>query len=132
MWKWVKHMLDDVANYLAAQGAGTVATDIFVGYMPNNPDSNITVIGTGGPQPDKELPFKKPTFQILIRNETFTAGKAKLDLVRSILQPYPRISQQTIGSTFFRYILAVSEGGHIGRDDNGLDLFSINFQAETR
>lgn len=124
-------LISDIADYLATQGLGTVATDIFESYLPDSVDSAIGVFDTGGLKPDTYLPTKEPTFQILIRAVTYTAGKSKLDSVRSALH---RVANQTIGSTYFYFIHAISEGGHLGRnpETRGLDEFSINFRARTR
>lgn len=124
-------MISDIATYLAAQGLGTVGTDIFYSYLPDAGDDLLTVLDTGGQQPDIYLPTKEPTFQILIRASTYTAGKTKLDSVRTALH---NKYQTTIGSTYFFFIQAASEGGHLGRnpDTRGLDEFSINFHCRTR
>lgn len=126
----MSHLIDDIADYLEDQSIGTVATDIFVGYTPSTPDSCITVLDTGGSQPDPYLPTKEPTFQILIRSLDYDAGKTKLDLIRTAL--HQKANFTPAGSNYCYFILAMSEGGHIGRDDNGFDLFSINFQTRTR
>lgn len=121
-------MIDDIADYLEDQGRGTVGTSIFVGYMP--PDINgIAVLDTGGSQPDKYIPTKEPTFQIFIRSTNYDTGKTLLEAVRSDLH---RKANITLGETFFYFILALSEGGHLGREENGKDIFSMNFQARLR
>jgi hypothetical protein len=98
--------------------------------MPSSPDSGICVIDTGGPEPPGEIPnLKTPTFQVLIRNLNYDLGKAKLDAVRYALHG---TKNTTLGNTFFYYIILLSEGGHIGRDDDGRDLFSLNFRCQTR
>ena len=59
-------LINDVADYLEDQGIGTVATDIFCGYLPDGPSDAvdcIAVLDTGGSEPDKYLPTKEPTFQ---------------------------------------------------------------------
>lgn len=122
-------LADDITQYMATNGIGTLATDLFEGNLPDSPDSAVVVIETGGTQPERELPFKSPTFQVYIRNQGYSAGRTKLDAVRALLHA---IQNQTIGSTYFYYIFAISEGGHVGRDDNSRDLFSINFQCKTR
>lgn len=121
-------LLDDVAGYLEDAGLGTVGTTIFKSYMPDAANSGLCVLDTGGIMPDKELPTRSPTFQILVRGVTYTAGLAKIDAVRDTLH---QIKNATIGNTFFYYILAQGEGGHIGRNERGLDEFSMNFLCLT-
>jgi hypothetical protein len=124
-------LINDVADYLEDQNVGTVGTDIFCGYLPDSPDTCITILDTGGPQPDSYLPTRSPTFQVFIRAVDYPTGKAKLDLVRSKLHQNANVSLVN-GETYFYFILAISEGGHVGRDDVGRDNFSINFLCKTR
>lgn len=123
------YLLDDLAQYLVDMGLGTLGTTIFKSFMPDNADDALAILDTGGPEPDKELPTKKPTFQVFIRGSDYPTGRAKLDLVRTYLH---QVKNTTIGNTYFYYILAQSEGGHIGRNERGLDEFSINFICLTR
>jgi hypothetical protein len=122
-------MLNDLISYISGAGLATPGTNMFRGYLPTSPVDAVALYETGGPQPNKEISLKKKTFQITIRSSTYQIGVTKLANLRSLLQGK---SQVQIGGTFFLYILAVSEGGHLGRDDNGADLFSINFICETR
>jgi hypothetical protein len=123
------NLINDIATYLQTAGVGTVGTDIFCAYMPDTVDTGVVVLDTGGVMPDPDLPTKRPTLQIFIRAADYETGKTKLDLVRSTLH---RLSGTTVGSTFIMYCLAQSEGGHIGRNERGLDEFSMNFICLTQ
>ncbi len=123
--------IEDVAQHLHNQGIGVLGTSLFKSYMPETPDNAIAVIATGGTKPDEYLPLKSPTFQVLIRNTDYQAGDAKLQAVRTAL--HQKINTLLIdGGIYFYKILAIAEGGPIGRDENARDSFSINFQCETR
>lgn len=122
-------LVSDVAIYLQTESIGTLGTNLFYSYLPANVEAGVVVLDTGGPQPDPYLPTKEPTFQVLVRAASYDAGKTKLDAVRTALH---QVVNETIGSTYFYFILAMSEGGHIGLDESGRDLFSINFHCRTR
>lgn len=122
-------MIADITQHLQTAGVGTMGTNLFAGYMPDSVDNGACVLDTGGPMPDKELPTKSPTFQVFVQAPDYETGKTKLDLIRTTLH---QIKNQNIGNTFFYYMLAQSEGGHIGRNERGLDEFSINFICLTR
>lgn len=122
-------LADDIAQYINDNAIGVLGTNLFEGNLPDTPDNAIVVIETGGTQPDRDLPLRSPTFQVYIRNVSYSSGRTKLEAVRALLH---QLSNKTIGGTYFYYILAISEGGHVGRDDNSRDLFSINFQCKTR
>lgn len=122
-------LIADIADFLEDAGVGTLSTDLFYSYMPADLNAGVCVIDTGGPQPNPDVPLKNPTFQIFVRAADYDTGKTKLEAVRTALH---RVQNQTIGSYYFYYILASSEGGHIGRNEAGKDEFSINFETLTR
>ena len=124
-------VIDDVASYLATNSVGTVCTDLFKGYLPESPNACVAVLDTGGSQPNPDIPTKEPTFQVMIRSTNYTLGRSKLDTIRSLLHRQANV-ELVSGQTYFYFILAISEGGHLGRDDNGRDLFSINFHCRTQ
>jgi hypothetical protein len=121
--------IDDLAIQLANDTGYSVGNKLFKGNMPPTPDSCIAIINRMGIQPSKYLPEKNPGFQVLIRDTSYPNGESMLARVRSSLQSK---TPQTIGSTYFFYIYVMAEGGWIGRDDLGRDLWSINFQTMTR
>lgn len=123
-------LIDDIADYLEDLEIGIVGTTIFKSYMPPTPDNCIAVLDTGGVEPDHDLPTKHPTFQVLVRSTDYATGKALLDSIRAGL--HQAKGELISGQTFFYYVFALSEGGHIGRNDRGLDEFSINFECLTR
>ena len=125
-------IINDVADWLANYELGySAGVNLFVGHQPNSPVNCITVIDTGGMKPPIDFDSKKPTFQVLIRNSDYATGRVLLDSVRTALHNLYGVELVT-GSNFFHSINAMSEGGHIGRDEKGNDEFSINFQAYIR
>lgn len=123
-------ILSEVAQYLHNNGIGTLATNLFYAKMPDVTEG-VAVLDTGGAEPDHELPIRHPTFQILIRSASYATGKAKLEAIFALLNnQYNRTLVN--GGTYFYYIQAIAEGGHIGENEAGEQEFSINFKAETR
>ena len=125
------NLIDEVAQYLAENEVGTLGSSIFEGYLPEQEGTTIAVMNTGGLQPDIYLPTKEPTFQVFIRTNDYETGLTKLDLVRELLHQQNNV-QLVDDGIYFYFIFATAEGGHVGRDDTGRDLFSINFRARTR
>lgn len=122
--------IEEIARLLQTAGVGTLGTDLYYSYAPADKESLVAVIDTGGVPPDIDLPTKEPTFQVFIRATSYDAGKAKLDAVRSAL--HQKRSGTLAGGTYYYYIYAIAEGGHIGLDEAGHDEFSINFKALLR
>lgn len=129
--------LDEIADYLASGGIGTVPTPsvagtIFTGELPPEPEDCIAVLGRDGTMPQSSLTIpdlKFPGFQVLVRNADYDTGWAKLQAVRTRL--HGKIGLQ-LASYFVLRMHANSEGGSIGKDDIGRQEFSINFQTEYR
>lgn len=124
-------LISDVAQHLHNQGIASLATNLFYGYLPDEPDNCIAVLDTGGSEPDNYLPTKEPTFQVFIRWASYSTGKAKLDAIRTALHKQEN-TQLIPSGEYFYFILAMSEGGHLGRDESARDTFSINFHCRTR
>lgn len=124
-------VVTDVATYLAANSIGTVGTDLFYAYQNDIDGPMVCVLDTGGQLPDQYLPTTEPTFQIFVRSRTYVLGKAKLDAIRALLHQNNNISL-VAGQKYFYFILAQSEGGHIGKNEGGFHEFSMNFRCRTR
>lgn len=122
-------VISDIATYLQTNSIGTLGTDLFYGFLPADVTGAVAVLDGGGSQPDEYIPTKEPTFQIFLQDVDYDTGKATLDTIRALLH---QVANTTIGSTYFYFILAVSEGGHLGRNKEGLDEFSMNFHCRTR
>jgi hypothetical protein len=124
-------LVSEIAQHIHNQGLGTLSTDLFYGYVPAEPDACIAVLDTGGMEPDTELPISNPTFQVLVRSTSYSLGRSKLDQIRDVLHKVQ--NEQLVGDgEYYYFIFALSEGGHIGRDENARDMFSINFRCKRR
>jgi len=121
-------MIDEIMDYLESEGLGTIGESIFGGYFP--PDTNgLCVIEGLGDTPDKYVPTKELNFSVTIKSSNYLTGEGKLTDVRDTLH---RLSNISLGGTYFYFILATNNGGHTGRDENGKDVFQINFRARIR
>lgn len=130
-------LIEQVATYLQdTLSLGTIGTNIFINRLPDSPAAAIAVIDTGGAEPDTQVPVKRPTFQVLLRNTNYDNAKAVLNSVRDGLHnKFPGNSTTgllTAGGTHILSMMAISEGGSIGQDEAGRDLMSINFICKTR
>ena len=123
--------IDNLAKYLEDNEIGTLATDLFKAYLPAEPDSLVVVYDTGGFEPDVYLPTGMPTFQIFVRSEDYTTGKAKVDEIAALVNRKANI-QLVSGGVYFYYLTLMSEPVHIGRDSNERDEFSINIRSMIR
>lgn len=124
-------VIDDVIQHLHNNSIASSGSTLFRSYVPESPNAVVSVIDTGGLVPSIDLPVREPTFQVFIRSVNYSNGKTLLDSVRSLLHQ-KRNTQLVPSGNYFFFIYAQSEGGHLGRDDQGRDLFSINFHCRIR
>lgn len=125
-------IVDDVKEYLNDNITSlTKATNLFVGYMPDEVDDVVVVYNTGGAEPNKYIPTADPTFQVMIRNTDYVTGEELMD---SITDELHQLTNQalTSGGAYFYNIMLMGEGSHIGQDESGRHEFSINFICHTR
>lgn len=125
------YLIDEIAQYLAANGIGTLGTNIFEGDMPTTPDACICIYETTGLAAEHDIPLHSPSFQVMIRNTELDLGQAVAFSIRNLLHNQYNLQFATNGTYVYSCNL-IAEGGHIGRDDNGRDLFSLNFQCKVR
>ena len=124
-------IIDEIAQHLHNQGVAVLGTSLFKLFLPPTPAAAMVVVDTGGLPPHVELPFEEPTFQVFIRAESYSDGRNKLAAVRTALHGVQ--NQQLVpGGRYFILINALAEGGHVGRNENGNEEFSINFHAKVR
>lgn len=123
-------MLEAIKNLLVAAGLGTFGTNLFIGYMPDSPATATALFDSGGEDPDDYLlEIQKATFHILVRSTDYSAGRQKLDDIYALLHGKANFEENGV---YFYNILAISRGGHIGRDDQNRDQWSINFKCKIR
>lgn len=116
----------------ASSSAGlTFGTDMFVGAMPDTPDECISIIDTGGQEPDKG-PYEKATVQIMVRAGVgeYLVGYALAKAVQGALHEY--YGQPDSSSFYYTGIWTTGEPFYLGTDTRGRSLFSLNFRYQRR
>ena len=125
-------ILDDIRDYLVANGYGTTAWPVYCGFFPNDTDQMIGLFQTGGmPADTLDRTNERVTFQVRVR-------AARLDYMScyntwlalfNLLQD----AQQTSGSpqflTGYYYIQALHFGPMSFSDDAGRPNQTMNFRV---
>ena len=119
----------DIAEHLDDNGIGTLAGQsgwgIFVGKEPVSPDTCITVYDTGGTMGNPDGEMYDPTIQVRVRTHVYPDGYSKAAQIRDLL-----ILPTSFYSDNWLYtgVWLVSDVAKIGTDDNGRELFTVNFR----
>ena len=118
-------MLSDIRDYLQAQGIGTQAVDLFIGYMPDEPDSVVTLYEYAGSPPDLHWDGEYPGLQVRTAASNYDEGRAKIEQIKNLLHG---LHETVLGST--RYLLIKASGNPevLKRDENNRIVFFVNFE----
>ena len=123
-------LIDEIADYLAAQGVGTVEVDLFVGHLPAAPDTALAVFATGG-LPAGSYPLDEPTIQVRSRSASLVTAYERLAQVFAALQGLHHITLP--GGTWLLNCLGMqSAPTGLGRDEADREEFVLNFRLVVR
>lgn len=122
-----------IGVYLEDQGVGTIATDIFLDFMPDEPDELVSIITTTGMSPEHTMggttALRRPTFQVLVRNTPDGEGHATAKRTAELIYRLLDKPELTVASVTFLGISPVDEPNLIGHDENHRPIYSINFET---
>jgi len=123
-------MLDDIGTYIAANTSLTLGTDLFLGLMPDDPGNVVAIYENGGATPvstmgGASLPvMERPELQVIVRNATYATGRSTAETLYQLLT---QVAGQTLTSTLYHRIEAISAPAVFDRDQNRRVLFTTNF-----
>jgi len=119
-------LVEDIGNYLQTSGVGTIGTDIFLGQLPVTPDNVIVLFEYAGEPPDLHSSLEYPGLQVLVRNESYAAGRQKIEQVRSVLHG---LTEAMINGRRYLLVQAKQSPESLARDENGRAVFVCNFRV---
>jgi hypothetical protein len=117
----------DIGAMLAANGVGTIGTNIFISLMPNTPDAVIALYDSGGFPGESGYKYEYPTIQVRIRGAKgqYISAYAKAEAVRNFLHDRANI---TWGVNRYIGIWSMSDILFLGQDELNRPELSINFR----
>jgi len=118
----------DIAIYLEAQAIGTVGTDIFYGFLPDDPSNAIAVYDTSG-RPSELHDIEQPNFQITVRNTSYVNASSTIDSIQAVLQ---NLTNTTINGTFYLNIQNLQAPFSAGWDVEERIEFKQNYTTQKR
>ncbi len=125
-------VVEAIADYLQAQGRGTVGTDIFIGLMPDSPDTSVTVYESAGPGTIQTfgggVALDRVSIQISVRGvrDDYPTARNRAVTIRDTLASVTEVTQ---GSVRFVRLDPTGYVNSIGRDEEDRPVFTINFIA---
>ena len=115
----------DISDYIAAQGHGTVGTNIFTGWLPDQPDVAMSVTQTGGMAPMiAPSTMEYPVVDLVVRHTDYDTGWT---LINNIYDDLHGLAGTTINARVYT-IMALAAPGKVGTDAKDRTLFHCTFQ----
>ena len=124
-------LLQEIGDYLTSQGVGTLGTNMFLGYLPDAPNTAGAIYPTGGitavhafaPGPG-QAKAQRPSVQIVWRSTSFQTADTKIRQIWALLDGLP---ERTLGGTRYQSIEAVADPALMNRDEQGRTIMVANF-----
>lgn len=123
--KDITNLANLLAEHMAANGIGTLGTDLFIQTMPELPRVSTVVVMTGGPIIPED-PTRRPSFQVQHRNTHIESALPKSVQIHNLFD-----NRWNVLKDFPGRIVAVSEVGSSFKDESGLVIFPLNFAFVT-
>lgn len=123
---------EDIATYIGTSvGALTLGTNLFIGRMPEQPDSAVRVAETFGFRPEAHMgtgasPIGRPRIHVLVRDYSWATGRATIQTVFDLLDA---VSNATLSGTRYLRLAASQDPFGIGPDDSDREQFIVNFDV---
>jgi hypothetical protein len=127
----MRMLLDDVAAYLQSKGVGTVNTDLFKGYLPDQPDNLVALFEYAGDPTELTMGDDDPTLecpglQVRVCNKSYPTGRAKIGAVVDALHG---LAESVLGGKRYLLIRANQSPESIGQDANRRNEWVVNFSV---
>jgi hypothetical protein len=118
---------ETIATYLQTGAYGTLATDLFIDFMPPSPINCIAVTAYGGPPPVRGIGQTSRLYdivrvQVKVRNSDPGTALANIESIYTYLE-----GSRPSGIIFVRAVN--SRGLYLGKDSNNATTYSLNFEV---
>ena len=130
-------IITEIAQYLHDNGLGIyspngVDGNIFLEFMPDEPDEAICLHSTGGMAADVATPITRPTVQVIVRGNTDSLAVAAIaESIHDALNNLHSMRFTMDGEYILLCQCRQSEPTHVGVDENGRHEYSINLALIT-
>jgi len=118
-------LLDEIGGFLQTNNVGTLGSTLFLGLMPDQPDSCIALFEYAGSPPDLHWNGEYPGLQVRVRNKIYAMARSKIEEVVTELHGAHEL---TLNGT--RYLLIKARGSPevLKRDNNNRVELFVNFE----
>ena len=124
--------VDELAAFLDTQSTRfTSGTNLFVNWMPPDPDTCSALYETGGLAPQqvfsRDLPaYERPSFQLLCRASASSSARANIHAAWIIAQ---KVANESLSSKTWLRVEPLQSPFYLRRDEQGRYEYAANFSA---
>lgn len=107
-----------------------IESNIFLGDIPDKPNSLIAIYNSGGSNPEHTMDgikIKNSTFQIRVRDSSYVSGIARCEEIQDALD---MVNNQNVNGHFYLGIFQQGDILSLGRDKENRVEFSLNFNVK--
>jgi len=126
-------MLEALGAKLSSASVATPATDLFLGLMPNSPDTVVALYEYAGSPPlevlvNNNATIERPSVQVMTRagRNDYPTARTLIESVRDTLTD---ITDETISGVRFLRVTQISSINALGVDENDRPRFSLSLQV---
>ncbi len=125
-------MIEELGDYLQTQGVGTLAEDLFLGGLPDEPDAAVAIQEYQGEAPafahgTSGVNIEQRRFQVIGRGLTSTAAGVLAQGANAVLIA---VKNRILGGTYYVGIYPLQSPFPLGKDGNGRYRFVCNYRVE--
>lgn len=130
---------DDILDLLSSGGCGNVEETLFVGRIPDDIDTGIAVVETGGQPPVRTFGSvapssfgaggavaEWPSIQIMSRAADYATARARIQDAFSLID---NLAPRTINGVRYLGAFARQSPFDLGRDQNDRSRWAVNFDV---
>lgn len=127
-------LLDDLGAYLGSQVASlTLGTNLFLGRMPDTPDTCVALYEYGGDVPlnvmgsDALPPVEQPRLQVLVRAAGYSSART---LALECWTEIEGILNESLSGTLYHRVAANQSPFPLERDSQDRVIWAQNFRVQ--
>lgn len=128
-------ILDEVGTYLAANIIGatalTLGTNLFLGRLPDAPDTCVAIFETGGTLPEQTMgsglaSIERPRIQVVTRRPGYSDARI---LAYNVWNTLEGVANESLSGTRFLRVSAVQSPYPLERDSTDRIIIVQNFDV---
>lgn len=127
-------VLLELVTWLASDGIGTAATDLFYGSLDDTPDAQVCLFEYPGLPNEPVMGgttvrLEFPNVHVEVRGVKDDYDGPRLK-IQQVVASFTKIGDQVLSGVQYGAVMALQPAFHLKRDENGRHIFACNFRVQ--